>query len=46
MEDNNNSSILFKCKDVYVESFIFFDVGDFLIFLNTMQSYMMEKPYK
>ena len=32
MEDNNNSNILFKYKDIYVESFIFFDDGDFLIF--------------
>ena len=32
MENNNNSNILFKYKDVYVESFIFFDDGDFIIF--------------
>ena len=32
MEDNDNSNILFKYKDTYVESFIFFDDGDFLIF--------------
>ena len=32
MEENNNSNILFKYKDMYVESFILFDDGDFLIF--------------